>query len=244
VHGETVDEALAGQRTALALHGVERAELARGDWLATPGSLRPSRVLDVRFELLPDYPREWKPDARVRFHLRAPESIDRLSLPVPVARGARAPGGSALAQLTLERPAVAARGDRFVIRSYSPSRTVGGGSVIEPVAERRRRSEVQSLDALEVHESGSLEARLMEKLAGLSKPASSELLAQEVGESVAAVSGALDALVRRGSAVAPAAAGCRPPRADGSETRVGTRRATPSSARCASTRSSIPRATA
>src|SRR5262249_42657444 len=66
VHGETVDEALAGQRTALALHGVERAELARGDWLATPGSLRPSRVLDVRFELLPDYPREWKPDARVR----------------------------------------------------------------------------------------------------------------------------------------------------------------------------------
>src|SRR5262249_58922992 len=66
VHGETVDEALAGQRTALALHGVSKEQVARGDWLCAPTSLRPSRVLDVRFELLSDYPREWKPDARVR----------------------------------------------------------------------------------------------------------------------------------------------------------------------------------
>jgi selenocysteine-specific elongation factor len=200
-----VDEALAGQRTALALHGVEREQVTRGDWLAAPGSLRASRVLDVRFELLPDYPREWKPDTRVRFHLGASEIIGRLVLLGDAARAPLPAGGSALAQLRLERPAVAARGDRFVVRSYSPSRTVGGGAVIEPVAERRRRSEVEGLDALEVHESGSLESRLLEKLAALTKVASTEQLAQDVGESVASVAAALAALVAHGSVVSPAA---------------------------------------
>ena len=204
VHGETVDEALAGQRTALALHGVDRSEIARGDWLCAVGSLRPSRVLDLRFELLADHPREWKPDTRVRFHLGASEIIGRLVLLGAAAQEGLSAGGSALAQLRLERPAVAARGDRFVIRSYSPSRTVGGGSVIEPVAERRRRSEVEGLDVLEVHESGSLEARLLEKLSALPKSASAEQLALEVGEPVASVAAALESLVRRGSVAAPA----------------------------------------
>jgi selenocysteine-specific elongation factor len=204
VHGTTVDEALAGQRTALALHGVTKEEVTRGDWLCAPGSLRPSRVLDVRFELLADYPREWKPDTRVRFHLGASEIIGRLLLLGASSGSSLAAGGTSLAQLRLERPAVAARGDRFVVRSYSPSRTVGGGSVIEPVAERRRRSEVAGLDALEVHESGSLESRLLEKLGASAKPVLTEQLAQEVGEGVASVGVALDALVRRGSAVSPA----------------------------------------
>jgi len=109
-----------------------------------------------------------------------------------------------LAQLRLERPAVAARGDRFVVRSYSPSRTVGGGAVIEPVAVRRRRSDAEGLDSLEVHESGSLETRILEKLGALVRPASTEQLAKEVGEGVAAVEAALQTLVRDGSVVAPA----------------------------------------
>src|SRR5580765_3180500 len=204
VHGETVEEALAGQRTALALHGVERDEVARGDWLCAPTSLRASQVLDVRFELLGDYPREWKPDTRVRFHLGASEIIGRLLLlGTSAASGMRA-GDTALAQVRLEQPTVAARGDRFVVRSYSPSRTVGGGTVIEPVAERRRRSDVAGLDSLEVHESGSLESRVLEKLSGWAKPATTEQLATEVGESVAGVLAAMEALVRRGSVVSPA----------------------------------------
>jgi selenocysteine-specific elongation factor len=204
VHGETVEEALAGQRTALALHGVERDQVERGDWLCAPGSLRPSRVLDVRFELLADYPREWKPDTRVRFHLGASEIIGRLLLLGHSAASGLRAGDTALAQLRLEQPTVAARGDRFVVRSYSPSRTVGGGTVIEPVAERRRRSDIEGLDALEVHETGSLESRVIEKLSSAARPVATEQLAKEVGESVAAVEAAMQALVRRGSVVAPA----------------------------------------
>ena len=204
VHGETVEEAHAGQRTALAVHGVEREQVQRGDWLAAPGSVRPSHVLDVRFELLSDYPRDWKPDMRVRFHLGASEIIGRLLLLGEAAHSLLSPGGAVLAQLRLEKPAVAARGDRFVVRSYSPSRTVGGGSVIEPVAERRRRSDVAGLGALEVHESGSLQSRLLEKLGAAIKALSAEQLAQDVGEGVAAVVAALDGLARHGSVVAPA----------------------------------------
>ena len=201
VHGETVEEARPGQRTAVALHGVAREQVSRGDWLQAEGSLRASRIVDVRFELLPDAPRAMKPDTRVRFHLGASEIIGRLVL---LEGDGLEPGGRALAQLRLEQPTVAARGDRFVIRSYSPSRTIGGGVVIEPVAERRRRRDVAQLAVLEVAESGSLEARLEEKLAAHTKPASSEQLAQECGEAVADAVAALTRMEAAGSAVQPA----------------------------------------
>jgi len=173
IHGHTVEAATAGQRTALALHGIERDRLARGDWLVAPNSLTASRILDVRFELLPDMPREWPAYTRVRFHLGASEIIGRLVLlegrPV-------LPGDSMLAQLRLEYAAVAARGDRFVIRQYSPSRTIGGGTVIDPVASKRRWRE-GGLGTLELHESGSLAARLVQHLEGETKPVSAELIA-------------------------------------------------------------------
>ena len=200
VHGHTVDEAHAGQRTALALHGVERDEIERGDWLVAPGSLKPSRILDVRFELLPDYPREWKRDVRVRFHLGASERIGRLVL---LEGETLAPGRSALAQIRLERPAVAARGDRFVIRSYSPSRTVGGGSIIDPVSEKRRRH-AAGLEALAVGESGTLEARALQRLEAETRPASTATLAQALAAPEAEVGAALARLLGAGAVAAPA----------------------------------------
>ncbi len=202
VHGQTVERALAGQRTALALHGVSKDQVSRGDWLVAPDSMRESRVLDVRFELLPDAGRDQKADTRVRFHLGASEIIGRLVL---LEGNVLAPGGTAIAQLRLERSTVAARGDRFVIRSYSPSRTIGGGTVIEPVAQKRRRS-AAGLDQIEVHESGSIDARVSEKLATHVRPVTVDELAQQVGEPVAPVLAALDRLVERGQA---AAAGTR-----------------------------------
>ena len=201
VHGATVDAARAGQRTALAIHGVEREQVARGDWLAAPGSLEGSRLLDVRFELLGDYPKRWPSQARVRFHLGAGEQLGRLVL---LEGEGLEPGGSALAQLRLERPAVPARGDRFVIRSYSPARTVGGGTVIEPRSQRRRRHSA-GLEALAVHESGSLAARLLQRLEQEETPVATATLARALSESEAATREALERLRAAGSVAAPAA---------------------------------------
>jgi selenocysteine-specific elongation factor len=199
VHGKTVEEARAGQRTALALHGVNREQVERGDWAVAVGSLRPSRYVDVRFELLPEVQKEWKSGTRVRFHLGASEIMGRLVL---LEGKVLKPGESALAQARLETEAVAARGDRFVIRAYSPSRTIGGGAVIDPVAEKRRRSG-GGVAALAVHESGSVEARLLERLALETKPVATAVLAQAVGEKETEVARVLGALVAGGEAVAP-----------------------------------------
>ena len=201
VHGDTVDAAVAGQRTALALHGVEKSQIERGDWLVAGDALKPSRLLDVRFELLADAGREFKSETRVRFHLGASELIGRAVL---LEGRTLAPGASALAQLRLETPAVAARGDRFVIRSWSPSRTIGGGVVIEPVGQKRRRAGA-ALAQLALHESGSLAARLLEKLEAAAKMQSTAQLANAVGESEAAATATLAALAEAGEVATPAA---------------------------------------
>jgi selenocysteine-specific elongation factor len=198
VHGQTVEEAHAGQRTAVALHGVEREQVERGDWLIGTGSLRPSHILDVRFEALGDLEDAWPGNTRVRFHLGASEIIGRLVL---LEGESVAPGASALAQVRLERPAVAARGDRFVIRRYSPAHTVGGGSVIEPVASKRRRH--GALDQLAVRESGSLEARLLQLVEAETNPISTSRLAQVVGESQTVTGAALARLLDEHDLVQP-----------------------------------------
>ncbi|NOT34573.1 MAG: selenocysteine-specific translation elongation factor, partial [Candidatus Eisenbacteria bacterium] len=198
VHGETVEHARAGQRTAIALHGVEKEQVERGDWLIAAGSLVPSRTVDVRFELLADAGRAWPAVSRVRFHLGAAETLGRL---VMLEGRELSPGESALAQMRLEVPIVAARGDRFVVRAYSPSRTIGGGSVIEPLAERRKRG--TDLAALAVRETGSLEARLLERLGHEPRPTHTAVLAQGLGESEAAVREALAALLASEEVVAP-----------------------------------------
>ncbi|HYM80832.1 MAG TPA: selenocysteine-specific translation elongation factor [Candidatus Limnocylindria bacterium] len=199
VHGVTVDEACAGQRTAVALHGVSKDELARGDWLVTPDSLPPSSVLDVRFELLADAPKPWPIQSRVRFHLGASEIRGRLVL---LEGGTLAPGASALAQIRLEHPAVAARGDRFVVRSYSPMRTIGGGTVIEPLAAKRGRR-AAGLEALAVREAGSLEARLLQRLSLETSMIATAALARATSETEAETGSALERLRAGGDVVAP-----------------------------------------
>src|SRR5439155_957961 len=87
VHGVTVEEARAGQRSAVALHGVEREQVERGHWLIAPGSLRESNVLDARFELLPDYPRAGPANPRVRFPLGESEAAVGAALAPLVAGG-------------------------------------------------------------------------------------------------------------------------------------------------------------
>jgi selenocysteine-specific elongation factor len=125
VHGAAVPEARAGSRTAVNLVGVEKTEVTRGDVLATPGAFRPVDRLDVRLRLLPAAPALRRGD-RVHLHLGSGATVARV-LPL----GTRIdPGAEGDAQLRVAVPVVAVHGDRFVIRRYSPTRTIGGGVVL------------------------------------------------------------------------------------------------------------------
>src|SRR5258706_134043 len=136
-----------------------KSQLARGDWVLAPGSLAASTLLTARVDLLKDAPRPLAHRARVRFHLGSGEALGRVLL---LEGEELAPGESALAQLLLETPVVPARGDRFVLRAYSPMRTLGGGTVLEPSAERRKRGGGGGLD---VEETGSDFERVAQALA-------------------------------------------------------------------------------
>jgi selenocysteine-specific elongation factor len=179
VHGQAVDSVAAGSRVAANLAGLEVDELARGDVLTVPGTVPSSSILDVELSLLPGE-KPLKDQARVRVHIASAERLARVRL----SQAARlAPGATARAQLRLERPAAAGRGDRLVIRSYSPAATIGGAVVLDPLSPRRRRdasvallaSDLATTAAALVEEAGpagidarALAARLTVPLAGLS----------------------------------------------------------------------------
>jgi len=153
VHGEKVEVAEAGQRVAVNLAGLEVEQIERGSVVAGPKSIAPSHRLDVHLLLLKSAARTLKNRARVRFYLGTGETLGRVVL---LDREELEPGTLAYAQLQLEEQVVAAKGDRFVIRSYSPMQTIGGGSVIDPSPGRKHkrfRSEV--LDALATRERGT-----------------------------------------------------------------------------------------
>jgi selenocysteine-specific elongation factor len=146
-----VDEATSGQRTAINLQGIEKAAVERGNVLAAPDSLIPSRVVDVRVEHLASAPRALKHRAKVRFHTGTCEIMATLHL---LDAEELTPGSSGFAQLRLEDPVVVRRGDRFVLRSYSPVRTIGGGQVLHPLPTKHKRMEASALAALAVLEKG------------------------------------------------------------------------------------------
>lgn len=127
-HGRAVSESSAGQRTAVNLQGVDRAAVDRGNVLGLAGTLVPSSLVDGTLELLPDAPRPLKTRDRVRVHTGTSEVMARVLL---LDRPELVPGASAFARFRLEAPLVALPGDRFVIRSYSPMVTVGGGTLLD-----------------------------------------------------------------------------------------------------------------
>jgi selenocysteine-specific elongation factor len=141
VHGQRVARAHAGQRTAVNLGGVEASAIERGMMLAPPERLRPTQIMDVRLDVLKSAPRPLRSRSRVRVHLGAAEVLGRLR--VLDASGEIAPGESGFAQLRLEAPVVALPEERFIIRSYSPSRTVAGGILLDSLALKHRGREAR-----------------------------------------------------------------------------------------------------
>jgi selenocysteine-specific elongation factor len=138
VHNASVPEAVAGQRTAINLQGIDKVELERGDVLGHPGEFAPTFMLDAVLQHLSDAPRPLRHRARVRLHVGTSEIMGRVIL---LDRDELAPGEEAYVQLRLEEPAIVLPRDRFVIRSYSPVQTIGGGILLDAQASKHRRGE-------------------------------------------------------------------------------------------------------
>jgi len=142
VHGHAADQAGPGRRTALALVGVDKTELARGHVAVTGPGWAATSILDVSLEVLPTLRKPLAVRTRIRVHLGTAEVLGRLAQVREIA-----PGQTGLARLLLERPIVARAGDRFVIRSFSPVTTIGGGIVLDPYPPKRPRVSERGLAA-------------------------------------------------------------------------------------------------
>jgi selenocysteine-specific elongation factor len=158
IRGNAVQRAQAGDRCAMNLSAIDVDSVARGDWVLDAAIHALSRRMDVRFTLLETERAalaHWTP---VHLHLATADVMARVSIR---AGAAIAPGTSAWAQIVVETPIAALNGDRFILRDQSAGRTLGGGTVIDPLAQARRRASALWLAALE---QGAPEAALAHML--------------------------------------------------------------------------------
>jgi selenocysteine-specific elongation factor len=145
-HDRSMDEVHRGQRAALNLAGVSHEEVVRGQELATPGFLLPSRCLTVRLRNLPETRRPLKHRLEVRLHLGTAETMATVSF---LDCDELKPGDWALAQLFTREAVVATWGQPFVVRESSATHTLGGGQVLQPIARKIRRRHVEMLEWIE-----------------------------------------------------------------------------------------------
>jgi selenocysteine-specific elongation factor len=130
VHNQSVTKAETGMRTAINFQGLEKAVVNRGDVLSNPGALKPSYMIDVSFNYLNSNKKPIKNRTQVRIHTGTSEVLGILIL---IDREELLPGDTCIAQLRIDSPVAVIKDDRFVIRSYSPVRTIGGGDVLNPI---------------------------------------------------------------------------------------------------------------
>ncbi len=137
VHGRDVDMVEAGHRTAINLQGIEKEQINRGDVAATPGSLVASTLLDADCQYLPSARKDLKNRTQVRVHLGTREIVGRILL---LESETLKPGETGHIQLLLQDPVAVWPGDRYVIRSYSPITTIGGGTILSIAPMKRKRT--------------------------------------------------------------------------------------------------------
>lgn len=167
--GRSVEKAVAGQRTALNLGGIDHSELSRGMVLAEAGLIEPTPILDAVLEVVQSAARPIRSRQRIRFHLGADEVLGRVH--VLNKSGELAASEKGFVQLRLERPAAALPGDNFVIRSYSPQTTIAGGQVLDAQAPRHRTGDLARATAfleklLDARQSAAETCRLFIEAAG------------------------------------------------------------------------------
>lgn len=205
VHGKSTTEAFAGERTAVNLQGIDLDEVERGQTLAPAGRLRASSMLDVRLQLLKSAPRSLRTRSRVRLHIGTAEVLARVVL---LGQSELAAGAECFAQLRLESQTLALPGDHFIIRSYSPAVTIGGGTVVDALPQKHRlREAAQAASQLEKLAAAHLAANDAERIALLVEMAgehgmSHAEIAARSGSPDEAIKRAADAMTRTRRAIA------------------------------------------
>lgn len=153
VHGQNQDKCYAGQRVAINLSNVKKKEIRRGCVLAPKNSMKNTDLLDVKLKVLEDSMRILTNHERLHLYTGTSEILCRAVL---LDKEQIGPGEEGLVQLRLEEEIAVKRGDRFVVRFYSPMETIGGGIVLESNPVRKKRFDAQAIEELKKKESGSL----------------------------------------------------------------------------------------
>lgn len=163
VHGVKAQHGSSGQRLALALHGVKKEDLERGFQVLAEGAARPTRRLDIRARVMPHYAGIIKNRQRLHIHHAGREVLGRIILLDEQELGGDGPR-TCLAQLHLEDELVAARGDRLVLRFYSPVTSIAGGVVLDAAPRPHKRFDEKPLQALAIMEKGDVTDLLRQNL--------------------------------------------------------------------------------
>ena len=153
VHETNKEKCEAGQRVALNLSNIHKDEIHRGCVIAPVGSMENSRLMDVKLTVLKDSKRNIKNRDRLHLFTGTSEILCRAIL---LDKEELKPGDTGLAELLLEEELATKRGDRFIVRFYSPLETIGGGVVLEPNPRKKKRFNEDAIEELLKKESGSL----------------------------------------------------------------------------------------
>lgn len=153
VHGENQDKCYAGQRVAINLSNIKKKEIKRGCVIAPKNNMKNTDLLDVKLSVLPNSMRVVTNHERLHLYTGTSEILCRAVL---LDREEIGPGESGFVQLRLEEEIAVKKGDRFVVRFYSPMETIGGGVVLEPNPNKKKRFDQSAIEALKRKESGSL----------------------------------------------------------------------------------------
>ncbi len=151
-HGQKEEKACAGQRTAINLAGIKKEELSRGEVLAYPGSLVNSTMVDATLRLFDSTQRKLKNGDRVHLSYGSAQAIGKvILLDCDVVEA----GQEALVQLRFDDPICVKRNDKFIIRFYSPVETFGGGTVLNPAADKHKRGQEDVIESLKLKKTGT-----------------------------------------------------------------------------------------